>query len=162
MTTIVDRRHSAPPTDDPEAESDRMARRAAVREAAARRDIELQPALLAEADIKASEARCDQLADEHARTCAPWQEELQTLEQRAIERIGRREPPDEDEDSRRTELTKLIAEATSELEQAIESERDLQATARCKGPQDSRGTSPSRYCLDGIGQAPFGFASFAC
>jgi len=58
---IVDKR-----TTDPD-DSDRMAKRRAVREAAARRDLELAPAVQAEADIKLSEQRIEAATDKHGK-----------------------------------------------------------------------------------------------
>ncbi|NLS92850.1 MAG: hypothetical protein GXX96_11910 [Planctomycetaceae bacterium] len=153
-TTIIDRRCTADPVDDPQADVDRHARRRAVREASARRDLHLQAALLAEADVKASEARCDQLADDHQRLCSPWQAELGELEAKAIARIGRREPPDAEEDERRGELAKLIATATSELEAAIALEREVQGVARRKARKIREGHPPGVLILAALGKLP--------
>lgn len=155
MTTkFIDRRNPAAPETDPAVEAERMERRRAVCRMAARRDLELEPALLAEADVKASEARCDQLADEHAKTCGVWQTELAELEQRAIERIGRREPPDTDEDARRAELAKLIATATADLEKAIAAEREIQAIARRTARKIREGRPPSSTILMALTRPP--------
>ena len=154
MTRFVDKRCEAVDTPDPEDENVRLARRRAVREAAARRDMELAPALLAEQDVRDSESRCDQLADDHARLCEPWQTELGELEQRAIERIGRREAPDADEDARRGELSRLIVEATSDLEKAIAVEHELQADRRRKARKIREGNPPGSILLMALSKTP--------
>lgn len=153
-TKYIDRRHSATPDPDHEVETERQARRRAVREAAAKRDLELQPALLAEADVKASEARCDALADEHQRLCAPLQDELALLETRAIQRVGRREPPDVEEDARRVELAKLIADATSDLEKAVTAEHELQTDRRRTARRIRQGKPPAETLLLALAQPP--------
>jgi len=126
----------------------------AVREQAARRDLELQPAVLAEQDIRASESRCDALADQHQQTCQPWQTELAELEQTAISRIGQREPPDTEQDARRAELTRWINQATSDLETAIATEHELQAIARRKARLIRQGKPPGYTILAQLSKPP--------
>lgn len=148
MTKILDLRQTDP--DD----SDRQRRRQQIREQAARRDLELQPALVWEADIRASQARCDAAADRHATATAPWQSELKDLEARAIARIGRREEPDADEDQRRAELIGLIAEATRDLETTVNREREIQAALSHKANRLRMG-HPSGYTILGaLAQPP--------
>ena len=153
-TSIIDRRHSAKPGPDPEAETERMRRRRAVRESAARRDIELRPALLAEKDVRDSEARCDELADSHQRVCQPWQNELTELEELAVKRIGAREPPNTEEDARRGELARLIAAATADLEKAVADEAAIQSIARRKARKTREGKPPSDTILMALAKPP--------
>ena len=141
-------------TADPQADTERLRRRADVREQAARRDLELQPAILAEQDIRDSESRCDGLAADHQTLCQPWQDELAALEKTAISRIGRHEPPNAEEDERRAELTKLIAAATGDLEKAIAAEREVQGVARRKARLARQGRPPSGVILMKLAQPP--------
>ncbi|MBN2577644.1 MAG: hypothetical protein JXB10_01455 [Pirellulales bacterium] len=147
-TEIINKR-----TTDPD-DSERLARRRSIREQAARRDLELQPAVLAEADVKASERRCDELAEQHAMATAPWQSELSALEERAIARIGQRKPVNSEEDERRAELTKLISSATADLERAIAAEREIQAVARQKARRIRQGHPPSDTILAALAKPP--------
>ena len=154
---FTDRRTDTDPAPEDErvaAENDRMAKRREVREQAAQRDIELESALLAEADVRASAERCESFADSHQATCQPWQTELAELERSAIQRIGRREPPDEEEDTRRVELSKLISEATRSLEESIAAERELQAVARQKARRIREGKPPSDTILAALTRPP--------
>jgi hypothetical protein len=116
--------------------------------------MELAPALLAEQDVRDSESRCDQLADDHARLCSPWQAELSELEQAAISRVSRREAPDAEEDERRAELTKLIGTATSDLERAVAEEHDLQSVARRKARKIREGNPPGEILLMVLAKSP--------
>lgn len=147
-TTIINKR-GHDPTD-----SERMARRRAVREQAARRDAELLPAVLAEADIAASENRCDQAADEHATNTAPLQIELSELEAAAIVRIADRLPADSERDARRAELVGLIAEATVELEVVVAREREIQGVARQKARRIRQGHPPPDTILAALAKPP--------
>jgi len=147
-TRIINRRQSDP--DD----SDRQRRRAQVREMAARRDMELQPALLAEADIEQSKRRADEAADKHQRQTAPLQLELQDLEQRAIQRIGRREAPDAAEDERRAELLAELREANHDLERTLEKERNCQADFARKARRLREGRPPGYTILMDLAKPP--------
>jgi hypothetical protein len=147
-TTIVNKRGFD--ADDTE----RLSRRRSLREQAAQRDIELLPARLAEQDIEASRVRRDEAADQHSIATQPLQEELGRLEEAAISRIGRREPPDAEADARRAELTQLIAAATAELEAIIRREREIQSIARRKARKIREGRPPADVLLMKLAQGP--------
>ena len=134
--------------------TDRLTHRRAIREAAAQREMELLPAILAEGDIRLSEGRCDQAADEHATATAPLQTELSDLETAAVARIADRLPANAEEDARRAELTTEIAEATGELEVVAQAERKIQQSLLAKVQYIRQGLLPPDTILAALSRPP--------
>ncbi|HUT91572.1 MAG TPA: hypothetical protein VMY37_18890 [Thermoguttaceae bacterium] len=146
--TIVNKRGHDP--DD----SERLAHRRSIRLAAAKRDLELAPARLAEADIAASELRVDAAADEHSTACAPLQEELAALEQAAIGRVADRLPANAEEDARRAELIGEIGVLTTTLEAAVAAERKIQSSLLAKVQYIRQGHLPPDTILAALSRPP--------
>lgn len=116
MTEIVDHH-----------DTERLARRRAIRSEAAKLQFEKDKIPVLEATLADSHQRVEVATDAHTATCAPLQLELSTLESEAVARIGRREPPDETADGRRAELLREITDENGRLETIVEAEKVCRA-----------------------------------
>ncbi|NLS92473.1 MAG: hypothetical protein GXX96_09945 [Planctomycetaceae bacterium] len=126
-TTIIDRRHSAGETTDPEVEHERMARRRAVRAEAAKLKFEKDKLIPLEAVVAESHQRVEAATELHQTACVPLQAELETLEVEAVERIANRKKPDPKADQRRADILRELAAENAKLEQVVETEKHLRA-----------------------------------
>ena len=101
-------------------EADRQARREDIKFKIARFEILKQRADLLAEEIARLDQEAERAADDHQQACTPLQGELEALEQKAIERIARREPADAAEDGRRAAIISEITEHNKTLESVTE------------------------------------------